>query len=46
MSKIYKSYDEDFKKTLVSLYESGKNLSNLSIRFLLSLFTGILPLFL
>lgn len=30
MSKTYKSYDEDFKKTLVSLYESGKKLSDLS----------------
>lgn len=30
MSKNYKSYDEDFKKTLVSLYESGKKLSELS----------------
>ena len=24
MKKSYKSYDEDFKKTIVSLYESGK----------------------
>ena len=24
MSKTYKSYDEEFKKTLVSLYENGK----------------------
>lgn len=30
MSKTYKSYDEDFKKTLVSLYESGKKISELS----------------
>ena len=30
MSKTYKSYDEDFKKTLVSLYESGKKISDLS----------------
>lgn len=30
MSKAYKSYDEDFKKTLVSLYESGKRISDLS----------------
>ena len=30
MSKTYKSYDEDFKKTLVSLYESGKGISELS----------------
>jgi transposase len=30
MSKNYKSYDEEFKKTLVSLYEGGKKLSELS----------------
>ena len=24
MAKTYKNYDEDFKKTIVSLYESGK----------------------
>lgn len=30
MSNTYKSYDEEFKKTLVSLYESGKKLSELS----------------
>lgn len=30
MSKIYKTYDEDFKKTIVSLYESGKGVSELS----------------
>ena len=24
MSKTYKSYDEELKKTLVSLYENGK----------------------
>ena len=29
MSKTYKKYDEDFKKTLVALYESGKRLSDL-----------------
>lgn len=29
MSKSYKKYDEDFKKTLVALYESGKKLSDL-----------------
>ncbi|MBR2833076.1 MAG: transposase [Bacilli bacterium] len=29
MSKTYKSFDEDFKKTLVSLYESGKKISDL-----------------
>lgn len=29
MSK-YKSYDEEFKKTLVSLYENGKKISELS----------------
>ena len=30
MSKTYKSYDEEFKKTLVTLYENGKKLSELS----------------
>ena len=30
MTKQYKSYDEEFKKTLVSLYENGKRLSELS----------------
>ena len=30
MSKTYKSYDEDFKKTLVSLYENGKRISDLA----------------
>lgn len=30
MSKTYKSYDEDFKKTLVTLYENGKKISELS----------------
>ena len=30
MAKQYKSYDEEFKKTLVSLYENGKKLSELS----------------
>ena len=30
MSKTYKSYDEDFKKTIVNLYESGKGISDLS----------------
>lgn len=30
MAKEYKSYDEDFKKTLVSLYESGKGITELS----------------
>ena len=30
MSKTYKSYDEEFKKTLVSLYENGKKISYLS----------------
>jgi len=30
MKKSYKSYDEDFKKTIVSLYESGKKISDLS----------------
>ena len=26
----YKNYDEEFKKTIVSLYESGKKISELS----------------
>jgi len=30
MSKTYKSYDENFKKTIVNLYESGKSISDLS----------------
>ena len=30
MTKQYKSYDEEFKKTLVQLYENGKRLSELS----------------
>ena len=30
MARQYKSYDEDLKKTLVSLYESGKGISELS----------------
>lgn len=30
MSKQYKSYDEDFKKTIVNLYENGKGISELS----------------
>ena len=30
MTKDYKQYDEDFKKTIVSLYESGKKISELS----------------
>lgn len=30
MSKTYKKYDTDFKKTLVQLYESGKGVSELS----------------
>lgn len=30
MAKDYKKYDEDFKKTIVSLYESGKSISDLS----------------
>ncbi len=28
MKKDYKQYDEDFKKTIVSLYESGKKYQN------------------
>ena len=30
MTKDYKQYDEDFKKSIVSLYESGKKISELS----------------
>ena len=30
MAKTYKNYDEDFKKTIVSLYESGKKITDLS----------------
>ena len=30
MAKQYKSYDEDFKKTIVNLYENGKGISELS----------------
>ena len=30
MAKNYKQYDEDFKKTIVDLYESGKKISELS----------------
>ena len=30
MSRQYKSYDKDFKKTVVSLYENGKGISELS----------------
>lgn len=30
MKKEYKKYDDDYKKTIVSLYESGKRLSELS----------------
>lgn len=30
MAKQYKNYDEDFKKTIVSLYESGKRIYELS----------------
>lgn len=30
MARQYKSYDEDFKKTIVSLYENGKDISELS----------------
>ena len=29
MSKNYKKYDEEFKKTLVALHESGKKISEL-----------------
>lgn len=30
MSRQYKSYDENFKKTVVNLYENGKGISELS----------------
>ena len=30
MARQYKSYDEDFKKTIVNLYENGKSISELS----------------
>ena len=30
MNKTYKSYDEEFKKTIVNLYETGKGISDLS----------------
>jgi len=30
VARQYKNYDEEFKKTLVSLYESGKGISELS----------------
>lgn len=30
MEKEYKNYDEDFKKTIVNLYEAGKRKSELS----------------
>lgn len=30
MKRTYKSYDEEYKKTIVNLYESGKGLSELS----------------
>ena len=30
MAKQYKRYDEDFKKTIVNLYESGKSIADLS----------------
>lgn len=30
MAKTYKNYDEDFKKTIVRLYESGKKITDLS----------------
>lgn len=29
-ARQYKSYDEDFKKTIVNLYENGKGISELS----------------
>lgn len=30
MARQYKNYDEEFKKTIVSLYEAGKGISELS----------------
>ena len=30
MAKHYKNYDEEFKKTIVNLYETGKGISELS----------------
>lgn len=30
MAKTYKNYDEDFKKTIVSFYETGKKITDLS----------------
>lgn len=30
MARQYKSYEEDFKKTVVKLYETGKGVSELS----------------
>ena len=30
MARQYKTYDEEFKKTVVGLYESGKGISELS----------------
>lgn len=30
MKKEHKVYDEEFKKTIVSLYESGKKMADLS----------------
>ncbi len=30
MARQYKTYDEEFKKTIVNLYESGKGISELS----------------
>ena len=33
MSRQYKSYDEEFKKTIVNLYENGKGISELSRKY-------------
>ena len=33
IAKQYKSYAEDFKKTVVSLYENGKGISELFIEY-------------
>lgn len=36
MNKTYKSYDEEFKKTIVNLYETGKGISDLSREYVVS----------
>ena len=32
MAKEYKTYDEEYKKTIVSLYESGKGIGSRNIK--------------